>query len=296
MDNRLTRWNHRLGSRVEGSARLAMALDSFDKGMSPAAALERVTKYHFDYTEMGSMDATMRRLIPFWTFLSRNLPLQLESMWLRPRTYLQYESLKRNFGEPVDPLTPDYWLDQGAWTMERGQGEGGNEDDAWYLAPDLPHLRVADPLAALARGDLSRVGLTDINPLIMAPLEAAGFHKDLFTGAPIEGYSQPEGAMAWLTPLFNMLGQTEEGGTSGETLVGEGAQHLARSLVPPLNLLERLTSTQGVRAGRQGETLARAMLGAPAYRLTPELRKQQEQSAYYDQLDEQQAAAELARS
>ena len=106
MDNALTRWNQRLGSRVEGSARLAMALNTTrSRGGTVEDAMRRVTKFHFDYTEMSDLDHMARRLIPFWTFMSRNLPLQLEQMLINPRMYLQYQSLGaqlREAGRPDD--------------------------------------------------------------------------------------------------------------------------------------------------------------------------------------------------
>jgi hypothetical protein len=169
MNNRLTRWNQRAGSRVEGALRLGMALDSMAKGQNVAAALERVTRFHFDYSRLSTFDHTARRLIPFWTFMSRNIPLQIESMWLRPATYLHYQSFVRNFGEAADPLTPDYWLSQGAFTMDEHAAE---RDSPWYLAPDLPFLRVAEPLDALAHGDLGRGLLSNFNPAIAAPIES----------------------------------------------------------------------------------------------------------------------------
>ncbi len=94
--------------------RLGMALDTLQKGGDGMAAMERITGHHFNYGEVSNMDRKMRRLIP-WTFMSRNLPLQIESMWTKPRAYAQYQSLVRNFSEDPDPDTPDYWLAQGAF-------------------------------------------------------------------------------------------------------------------------------------------------------------------------------------
>ena len=60
--------------------------------------MARIAKFHFDYTEMSDLDRMARRFIPFWTFMSRNLPLQMEQMFTNPRMYLQYQNLKRNYG------------------------------------------------------------------------------------------------------------------------------------------------------------------------------------------------------
>ena len=151
------------------------------------------------------MDVIARRMIPFWTFMSRNLPLQIESMWLRPRTYLQYQSLVRNFGEEMNPYTPDYWLSQGAFTLD----ENAKDAEApWYLAPDLPHLRVAEPLTALAQGDLGRAVLSDINPLFLAPSRRSPQARSSTpgSGSPTNP-APPQGAgEAMLAPLLSLLG------------------------------------------------------------------------------------------
>lgn len=294
LNNPLTRWNQRMGSSVEGALRLSMALDSMTKGQTIGAAMERIARYHFDYNSLSSLDHQARRLIPFWTYISRNIPLQIESMWLRPRTYLQYQSFVRNFSEAADPLTPDYWLSQGAFTMDQN-AEG--RDAPWYLAPDLPHLRVAEPFEALAQGDLGRAigGSININPMVAAPLEAFGFNQKLYTGAPVEqNYNEPTNAMKPLMWLFKLLGGTKPGGTSGDQLLDDRYAHVARSTIPTLNLLERLTDNTGTREGRTDETALRA-LGAPVYQLTDNLRQSTRRRNYYARRDERRTQADLAR-
>ena len=291
MNNWITKMNRKAGAYVEGPMRLAMALDSIERGMSLNAALDRITKFHFDYTQLSEMDVIARRMIPFWTFMSRNLPLQIESMWLRPRSYLQYQSLVRNFGEEMNPLTPDYWMSQGAFTVD----ENADKGEPWYLAPDLPHLRVAEPLTALAQGDLGRAVLSDINPLFLAPVEALAAGKKFYTGAPISDEPRaPQGAgEAMLAPLLALLGTGGEG-ASGQTLVDPRAAHITNSLLPPIEWLNRLTSNEGAREGRQGETIARSF-GAPVYKLTEGVQNQTRMSNYYDDLDERERQAALAR-
>lgn len=291
MNNRFTRFNQRAGTLVEGAARMGMALNSVHRGQSLDAMVDRISKYHFNYRELSSMDVAARRYIPFWTFMSRNLPLQLEQMWLRPQMYLRYQSFVRNFSEAPDPLTPEYWLSQGAFTMNE---DAAGTDSPWYLAPDLPHLRVAEPFEAMASGDWGKALLSDVNPLFMAPTEAFAFNKKVYTGAPIEGeYNAPSAAMTPLLPLLSLLGGTEQG-ASGQTVVDDRYAHVARSLLPPLELLERLTTDEGTRAGRQGETWARTF-GAPVLRLTPELRRSTQRGQRAERREQRQTQAQLAR-
>ena len=293
MNNPLTRLNRRVGTRVEGSARYAMAIDTLRRGASIDEALRRVTKFHFNYEEMSGLDVYAKRFIPFWTFMSRNLPLQIEQMWMNPRTYLHYDAVVRNFGQPLDPMTPEYWLNQGVWTLDEN---AENRESPWYLAPDLPHLRVLEPLQAAESGDWGKALFSDLNPLGMAPFEAFVGNKKMYTGAPVnEHYREPVGMMANLLPLFKLLGGTKEGGRSGKTLLDDRYAHVARSWLPPLELIERFQDQSGVRAGRQDETFLR-LLGFPFYNLTPELRKQTRNSQYYEAQDEAAIRSQVARS
>jgi hypothetical protein len=291
MNNKFTRFNQRAGTLVEGAARMGMALNSVNRRQGLAAIVDRITKYHFNYRELSNMDVTARRYIPFWTFMSRNLPLQLEQMWLRPQMYLRYQSLVRNFSEVPDPLTPNYWLMQGAFTMDE---DAENSDSPWYIAPDLPHLRVAEPFEAMASGDWGKALLSDLNPLGMAPIEAFAFNKKVYTGAPIEGkYIEPSNVMKPLLPFLALLGGTAQA-ASGQTVVDDRYAHVARSVLPPLELLERLTTDEGTRAGRQGETWARTF-GAPVLKLTDPLREATARSQRFEQRDQRRTQAELAR-
>ncbi|HEX5015992.1 MAG TPA: hypothetical protein VFX15_00225 [Actinomycetes bacterium] len=291
MNNWFTNKNRRAGTFVEGAARMGMALNSARRGQSLDAAVDRLTKYHFNYRELSSMDVTARRYIPFWTFMSRNLPLQLEQMWLRPQMYLRYQSLVRNFEETPDPLTPEYWLGQGAFTMDENAAE---RDAPWYLAPDLPHLRVHEPFEAMAGGDWGRALLSDLNPLGMAPVEAFAFNKKVYTGAPIEGdYIEPSNWMKPLLPLMAVLGGTAQG-ASGQAVVDDRYAHVARSLLPPLEILERLTTEAGTRQGRRDETLYR-FLGAPVLQLTDTMRESTRKSQRFEERERRQTQAQLAR-
>jgi hypothetical protein len=287
IDNRYTRWNQRMGARVEGSIRLGMALDSMRRGQDTISAMSRIAKYHFDYTEMSRLDRQARRLIPFWTFLSRNLPLQVEQMWARPRVYLQYRSLVRNFGETPDPLTPQYWLDAGAFTMDdQAADDQINAGPSWLAQLDLPFQTATEPLQAAAEGNFGKAILSDINPAIISPLEAFGFNRKLFTGAPLEEgqYSAPNPAQEWMMPILRVLGGTSEN-ARGEEVIDDRYAHVARTLNPIQDLAERITDTSGTRSDRQDETMMR-YLGIPVRKLTPEVRQSTRTTAYYDRVDE----------
>jgi len=111
-------------------------------------ALERVTRLHFDYSQLSGADEVARRLVPFWTFFSRNLPLQMQQMFLNPRTYAKYNHLRKNFeiGEEND-IVPKQWRDSLAFKV-LDTVPFAPQRSPIYATPDLPFTRLHESLQA----------------------------------------------------------------------------------------------------------------------------------------------------
>jgi hypothetical protein len=74
------------GTRVETKARGAQALDLFGKGYAPDAVGDEVWKTHYNYSRLTPFEKNvMKRVFPFYTFMSRNLPLQIETAATNPK-------------------------------------------------------------------------------------------------------------------------------------------------------------------------------------------------------------------
>jgi hypothetical protein len=175
-DNPVTRASRAAGEWVEGPVRLALALNTIKAGGTAQDALARVTRIHFDYSQLSNFDRKMKQLVPFWTFMSRNLPLQLQQMWLKPKSYAHYQSLVRNLDQGQEgDIVPLSWQETGAFKV--GSGVMGGDD--LYLAPDLPHVRLKQEVEKL--GDPQRF-LADFNPAIRVPFETMVADRKMFTG------------------------------------------------------------------------------------------------------------------
>src|SRR5690606_35962005 len=98
-NNPLTRASRRAGEVVEGVVRAGAALDAIRKGLSFDEAVQRVTRLHFNYGNVSKLDRSMKMVIPFWTFMSRNLPLQLQQMAMRPAAYSIEANLRDNLDQ-----------------------------------------------------------------------------------------------------------------------------------------------------------------------------------------------------
>ena len=261
-NNTFTRKSKIVGEWVEGPVRLAAALDSvLGQGHDVHSALSRITRLHFDYSQVSKFDEKMKLLVPFWTFASRNLPLQVSQMWLNPRVYQQYNSLVRNIRDENDPYVPDYWLDQGAFTM--GGSIGG---DPLYLAPDLQHTRIQEQVQNFQ--DPSKL-LSELNPLIRVPLETMVTKRKLYTGQQFSGTDEPaDRELAPFIPLLGLLGQLSPNPQGGRQLASEESAYALRSLIPPMQQISRLfpSPEDEFNAGRVQQTMLR-YLGIPAYQL-----------------------------
>jgi hypothetical protein len=288
-NNRVTRSNilgKRGGEPVEGALRMGMAIDTIRKGGSVEDALTRITRVHFDYSQVSKLDEQMKRIIPFWTFMSRNLPLQVTEMWTKPKVYAIYQSAVRNLGTTPGAFTPQYWLDAGAVNTGVNVPDIGNVQAGGplYFAPDIGQTRLQQDLSNIAKagqGDFGGI-ISSGNPLITAPLEFATGH-DFYTGQNY-GPNDVVNADPITTTLGRIFGQTNEAGQ-----VTQKWQNMLRSLNPVMDRSIRLApniagGTERDKS-RQLESYAR-MLGAPIRVLTPQAQDSEYWRRYYKQQDE----------
>jgi hypothetical protein len=207
-----SRW---LGEKIESYSRFGLMWDGVSKGLSPQEAAARANKYLIDYADLSNVDRVAKQIIPFWTFMSRNTPLQLELMWTNPRAYAFYSNLKRNIEGPSEeeggPVIPGYEKDRGVFSLETPINIPGMPEsvkNAGRFAGAVPGVGPALGLLSQfpgLQGDVIRPGLpfpgggenvlkelienpkgflSKTNALFRVPLEAA-FGVKLFSDSPI---------------------------------------------------------------------------------------------------------------
>jgi len=227
VDNVATRTSRNFGRRVEGSARFMLAWDSAVRGDDYVSAFNRTKRFLFDYNDPTILDETVRNIIPFWTWMSRNLPLQLVNQWANPRPYLIYEKFANNFGAGEEDVLPSYMQETGHSIKLGG---------AMWLHPDLPHSKVRQQVEEF--GNPVRM-MSYVNPGLRLPVELMGNRKT-FNDAPFTGEYKPVDAkfMPFL-PLLAALGQVEYT-QDGKPVMTEKAQYALTSALPMLGQAERL--------------------------------------------------------
>lgn len=264
------------GVQVEGYVRMGMALDSRlpaelgGKGFARDLSVSRISKYHFNYGQLSKFDRDAKAFIPFWTFMSRNLPLQIEQMWMNPKAYAIYNSFARNMNAGGEgDIVPQYIKETGGFKLPFGQD--------LYMTPDIGMNRVQQDIAQFR--DPLRLG-QNLNPLFKTPLEYwAGkqFYKDI----PLSEnqYVPLRGAGKALQPLAELLGAVQTS-SDGTPTINEKNYYAGMQLIPGLQELERLVAPgQKYYQDKQGMSLLNFLTGAPVTKVTASAKQSEQDRA-----------------
>lgn len=137
---------------------------------------EMVRKAQFDYNDLTIVEKSyLRNIAPFYTWMRKNMPLQLEAFLNNPAKYTPIAKAQRNFaGETDQDPLPDYMKENLSIPIPGT----GDKNGMLYAALGLP----AQDLNNLS--DKTRTILTSLSPLIKSPLELY-MNKNLLTGGPI---------------------------------------------------------------------------------------------------------------
>jgi len=253
-NNAYTRAFQNKNNFVERAVRLPMAIDSLTKGNTYDQAVARISRYHFDYSDVSGLDEAAKTLIPFWTWTSRNVPLQIVEQWTHPAAYITYERIKE--GSPVgeDVPLPSYVSDWGPTAiggvstekksinidgMEMVVSDVGGQ---WLLTPDLPNTRLEQQLMSLI--DPRRlIGQMAPFPKVLVEL-AAGRQLGIDVG-PFKTKKVPaQGLDALvLAPLANLIGGEALVGKDkqGRTTIDERVSYIVQNILPTLAQMNRVT-------------------------------------------------------
>lgn len=175
------------GEWIENYTRFGAMWDGISKGLSPTEAAARSDKFLIDYADLSNVDRVAKQIIPFWTFMSRNTPLQLELMWTNPKAMQAYSAFKRNYEEEGERYIPSYEKERGVFGLKTpifGQD---------LIRPGLPFPGGGENVL---RGLLlePKKFLANVNPIFRAPFEAFITGEKFFTGGkvvPREWEDQP---------------------------------------------------------------------------------------------------------
>lgn len=260
-NNPITRANRRVGAWVEQHSRFMLAYDGIRQGLDVNGATARTRKFLFDYEDISTLDAYMRSIVPFWMWTSRNLPLTIQNIYMNPRPYQWYQSVRRNIEdqEKTEGL-PLYMREAGGFALA-----GTN----LAATPDLGFNRLQADVNMLT--DPTRFA-ANINPLLRVPAETMLANKSFFRNR--EFNREPIAVEGPVGTLASLLGQPIGAGSSvgGQRFVDEKLLYALGNLVPTLNQVERFVPSQEYYQQRGSTNPLLGYLGAPVREVTPQMR------------------------
>lgn len=108
--------NRKAGGHIEDQARIVNFLSHVKNGKSYDEAAELVNKFLFDYSDLTDFEAdVMKRIMPFYTFLRKNTPLQLEQIFQKPDKYgkiaIGIDNFRKEETEEQKMYKPEYLED-----------------------------------------------------------------------------------------------------------------------------------------------------------------------------------------
>lgn len=214
-----------IGRRIEDNSRLAMFIDQMQKHGDPAIAAANVKKALFDYSELTPTEAAIKKIVPFYTYMRKNTPLQLQAALQHPGKFAAVAHARDNLaagapstnGAPI----PQYALANGDIPLVGGKEPilGGFQlpfqNAAQNIAPILGMLSQMPgvPANLKTEGGIGPQIATLINNVGGGPAELGKYAvqeatgKDLFTGANLKPGTAGSQLLQTLVPLAG-TGQT----------------------------------------------------------------------------------------
>jgi len=172
------------GAFIETEARMMHFVTLLRRGYSPRDAAAQMKKYLFDYDNLSYFEKNyMRRIIPFYTWNSKNIRLMAHEVARKPGLINNLQKPLNQRGPDSDML-PEYVRGDLQVRLEPGAGKVAK----FLTGIDLP-ITAIDVLFSGSLEKTMRNAVSLLNPLLKAPLELA-FDQDAFAGRKIHGVQE----------------------------------------------------------------------------------------------------------
>jgi len=299
------RLSRNFGMATETFLRGSLGFDTLLKGNSADEAFDNVMKFHFDYDDLSDFERNVvKKVVPFYTWTRKNMPLMFEMAARRPAVFNKYTSLKKEmeYGQERPKVIPEWMQRQGAiQTPFTYDGEN------MFILPDMPFkapMELIEPSLRFDRDEsamdriqtaLASFG-TQITPLIKAPYEWKA-KQNLWKGYNFDGkYQVVPRAYAKVPFLMDMLSLP---GIAAKNSKGQWAMkdyelHAMAQLLPTLSDLRRLFPDEERYQKRAVSTWISFMFGAGLRTNTKWEQDRELQSRMYEMRDEMKQERSLA--
>ena len=304
-ENLPLRLSRNFGMATETFLRGSLGFDALYKGGSADEAFDNVMKFHFDYDDLSDLERNViKKVVPFYTWTRKNMPLMFEMAARRPVVFNRYMSFKKEmeYGQERAKVIPEWMQRQGAiQTPFKYDGEN------MFILPDMPFkapMELLEPSLRFTTEDsvMDRIQIalgsfgTQVTPLIKAPYEWKA-KQNLWKGYNFDGkYEVVPRAYAKVPFLMELLSLP---GIAGKNNQGQWAMkdyelHAMAQLMPTLSDLRRLFPDEERYQKRAVSTWISFMFGAGLRTNTKWEQQMELQSRMYEMRDEIKQERSLA--
>lgn len=229
------------GTAVEGQARALNFLANVKQGKGYMEAADNTNKYLFDYFDLSDMERkVMKRAVPFYTWMRKNIPLQVEHLFKQPEAYKKYAFAKDEIENNVsdeDKLNPKYKspyaqdMIQTPFTQTTKDKKGKDVKTPQLINMSLP-LQDLGKLPIPSNSPLKQL-ITSATPALKIPLELAA-NKNFYFDSPIsQGITDKTNAPGYVQAL--------QGGTKEKPItMSPEERYVLQSLTPSLENIGKL--------------------------------------------------------
>lgn len=173
----------KVGNYFENHAKLAHFIWQLDNGLSASDAAQSVKKYLFDYRDLTAAERTLfRRVMPFYTWTRKNVPLQIEALITAPNRPMGVNKAIGSFvetnydGVPDERNLPDWMVQQ--YPVRVRKNPAGNFEyfllGSWLPLADID--KVFDPV---------RHALNMLTPILKEPIQQVA-NRDFYFDREID--------------------------------------------------------------------------------------------------------------
>lgn len=186
--NPILQGGFKMGQTIEDNARIALYIDQLNKGSSLDKAAEHVRKYLFDYGDVSPFEKNVaKRLLPFYTWSRKNIPLQLEALATQPDKINKINLAINNVQQANQVEQPDLSQVPSYIREQAPVYVGSNQEAGTVTAIPLQGLIPTFDIGSLTKflntetapegiqkgklADAVSTAMGGVSPLIKAPLE-----------------------------------------------------------------------------------------------------------------------------
>lgn len=186
--NPILQGGFKMGQTIEDNARIALYIDQLNKGKNLDEAATHVRKYLFDYGDVSPFEKNVaKRILPFYTWSRKNIPLQLEALATQPDKINKINLAINNTQQANQVQQPDLAQVPQYIREQAPVYVGSNQEAGTVTAVPLTGLIPTFDIASITKflntetapqgiqkgklGEALSTTMGGVSPLIKAPLE-----------------------------------------------------------------------------------------------------------------------------